>query len=295
MILQGFNILDHNKDGTWTASHLKSAQKQWRLCPEERFGEQPVLFNALAFCSGFLLSNDPPWIGTASHCVQGQIEEYWVIFGFQMLDHSTPNLLFRADDVYSARGVVTSGTPTGDVGDYGVLLLDRPVVGHSAYVRVNDQVQVGDSLAIVGYPMGLPKKTDSGGRVLMSNETMIRGDLDSYEGNSGAPVFDHRGYLVGLLAGGSDDFDEVEPSLCRRSKTCPGSEGCEEFGEFIVPIRVLLSDPLLTTHLSHLHSHQPTDITNDPSQLASAILILLVLSGLCVTATIKKHKKSGKT
>merc|ERR1711976_587036 len=58
-------------------------------------------------------------------------------------------------------------------------------------------------------------------------------------GNSGSPVFDGSGRLVGILVGGSQDF--VENDDCDVSNVCPGGANCLEDGEYIVPICELLT------------------------------------------------------
>ena len=148
-------------------------------------------------------------------------------------------MTFEADDVYTVSRIVAVGSPTGGANDYGILELDRPVVGYTPYTKINNNINVDDSLTLIGHPVGLPKKTDKGGKVTAASQSVIRGTVDSYGGNSGSPIFDENGLLVGILVGGSADF--VNDGGCEISNVCPGNSGCEFLGEYIVPICSLIT------------------------------------------------------
>ena len=262
LVLQGFNILNHNENGTYTATSTHTAKALWNFCPKERFAEQLILDKGMTYCSGFLIGADPGLVGTAAHCAQGFPTEYWIIFGFELTGPDDTRLTFRADDVYFVEKILAAGTPSGDKNDYGVLQLDRAVSRHAPYTKVNHNLEVDDPLALVGYPMGLPKKTDKGGKVTQVKGIMIRGDVDSYQGSSGSPVFDGNGLLAGILVGGSDDFVDDDED-CRFTAVCPGDGGCEKHGEYIVPVCVLLRDPAVREKLPELAAQCDVDTNRD--------------------------------
>ena len=145
-------------------------------------------------------------------------------------------MTFNANAVYRVSRIVARGTPTGRDDDYAVMELDRVVTGYTPYRNV-DLVRTGDSLTLIGHPVGLPKKFDFGGQTQSVTETLIRGTVDSYGGNSGSPIFDADGNLVGILVGGAPDF--VDDGGCDVSNVCPGGSGCTSLGENIVPICAL--------------------------------------------------------
>jgi len=110
-------------------------------------------------------------------------------------------------------------------------------------------------MTLIGHPTGLPKKFDSGGVVRSVTSTLIRGTCDSYGGNSGSPILDNSGNLIGILVGGAPDF--VQDGSCDVSNVCPGGVGCEDNGENIVPICDVLS-------FSSVLSNQLGFCTNTP-------------------------------
>jgi hypothetical protein len=112
---------------------------------------------------------------------------------------------------------------------------------HSSYTNVRADLIIGESLILVGHPYGLPKKTDTDGQVKNVSLSEIRAYVDSYGGNSGSPVFDSQGSLVGILVGGAPDFTVNEG--CQISNVCPTGQGCSSLGEHIVPICVVAAHP----------------------------------------------------
>jgi len=240
IIVYGSNIVSQNTDGSWSITETASAEEFWNFCEEERFSQQAVFANANSFCSGFLLSTNPPWLGTAAHCItSNELSSAVVIFGFELVSSSETRLTFDADEVYFIDRIVEQGTPSGGVGDYGIVELDREVTGHTPYTSINSNLQVGESLTLIGHPVGLPKKTDTGGTVTLVDASIVGGTVDSYGGNSGSPVFDDNGRLAGILVGGAQDFVESDDD-CDVSNVCPGGPTCTDQGEAIVPICALL-------------------------------------------------------
>ena len=240
-------VLQENADGTFTATTAVAAD-YWELCPSERFSEQ-LLISAESYCSGFLLSTNPPWIGTAAHCVEGDLSNRLVVFGFQLLSKKNERLVFQAKDVFKVKRLVVSGEAEGEIGaDFGVIELDKNVVGYSAYKTVNSDLKIGDKLTVIGYPIGLPKKTDSGGSVNAVSTSLIQADTDSYGGNSGSPAFDSKGRLAAILVGGTQDLVSSEDS-CLVSNVCPGGPGCDTLGEELVPICAIMSNKEVSDQL----------------------------------------------
>lgn len=285
IILYGGNPLRENTDGSYSLIS-SSAEIAQDLCPNERFADQQIP-NYGFVCSGFLLSTNPPWIGTAAHCVDPEISNYYIVFGFNQISESTVTSRFTADDVYEVSRIVSVGSAASAT-DYGVLELDRPVVGRTAYTSGTDDVSVGDNLVLIGHPIGLPKKFDSEGSVTTFGQSgaVFYGTVDSYGGNSGSPIFNSNGDLVGILTAGAPDFTYNDG--CAISNVCPGGVGCDQ-GEEIVPICTLATSTSevrnqLNFDCGDDYSTQTTDFstlyTTDLSTLITTDLSTLITTDL---------------
>jgi hypothetical protein len=180
------------------------------LCPGEPFAAQP----SAALCSGLLVG--PDLVLTAGHCVlDWPCDEVRLVAGFSYaqggsLSGPTPN------DVYRCREVVLSAhSAPNEIPrlDYGFVRLDRPVKGY-----VDDAIAVraessplndGEPVALFGFPSGIPLKVDTSGVVTDPRGGSLDyfvSNADSFEGNSGSPVFDASGSLIGIQNRGATDY-----------------------------------------------------------------------------------------
>ncbi len=219
--------LTENPDGSYslpatpTFAQYMLSETGLPLCASEPFPDQPVP----AYCSGFLVG--PDLIATAGHCLvnAGECATRAFVFGFDMADASTPVLTYPEDDVYFCAQIV-GRVQVGDGPDWGVIRLDRPVVGHTPLpIRRAGTVPTGQSLVMIGHPVGLPTKI-AGGATVRDNSpaSYFQANVDAYGGNSGSAVFNATTLEVeGVLVRGNADF--VESGGCVVSHQCPDS-GC---------------------------------------------------------------------
>jgi hypothetical protein len=226
-------LLD-NKDGTYTLPTDTLADWYNRyvplggnpLCPDEPFYSQPVLGK----CTCYLVA--PDIVATGGHCMAcpGDCNESAIVFGFVMLDASTPLTVLDTRDVYFCKELIgySEGAP-----DWALVRLDRPVQGRRPLrLRRFEAVQNNQPLITIGHPLGLPRKYDMGGTVRdNSMDAEFEANLDVYQGSSGAPVLNVDTLEVeGHVVTGSADFvtcTECTPP-CDRSNRCPDS-GCPDW------------------------------------------------------------------
>lgn len=202
------------------------------LCPEVRFREQL----AIADCSATLIDDD--LILTASHCVpDAEACGRTRFVGSLYLEPDGALHRITRDDVYHCAGVVAA--PPGR--DVVILELDRPVAApyHPAVVSER-AVALGDPLAVVGFPAGLPMKVAADCNVLRftASGATFRSNCDVFGGNSGSGVFDAAGELVGVMTLGAGSY---RPDLSRG--------GCRTLTEYDLEGR-LLTAPMAAPQLS---------------------------------------------
>lgn len=209
--------LKENGNGTFTLSTKAYRQNGYPPCSGEAFSNQPTA----AWCTGFVVSGN--LIATAGHCIETSDLPYVrFLFGFEMVDATTPVLVFDADQVYT--GVEIIGRELTSTYDYAVVRVDRTVSGVDPLpLRRSGTIAVGTQVGVIGHPSGLPKKIAFGVTTKVSkNESpgFFCANLDTYGGNSGSPVFNASdGVVEGILVRGNNDF--VFTSGCFRSEVLP--------------------------------------------------------------------------
>ena len=189
------------------------------VCPGEKFAAQPMV----AKCTGFLVKED--LIVTAGHCVvtpEDCRNSKWV-FGFYTARADQNKYTISAEDVYSCVQVVEREySNDGDI-DHAVVRLDRPVRNRPPLsYRTGGALDSGSQLALIGYPSGLPAKVVLNGSNLdNTNPYYFASDLDSFGGDSGAPVFDQKtGDVEGIQTRGQADYIFAPGQNCKVPKVC---------------------------------------------------------------------------
>ncbi len=192
------------------------------LCTSERFFDQETS----PFCSGFLVA--PDVVATAGHCVptQSLCMRTKFVFGFSMPVPGQIIKDFSNDDVYGCQTLLISKRELKGA-DFSLVKLDRPVLNRRPLtMRSSGQIQMNDTLMVIGHPTGLPTKISEHGKVRLINSDFFVTTLDTYGGNSGSAVFNSQTYEVeGILVRGEKDFVNAPNNLCRISNVCDES-GC---------------------------------------------------------------------
>lgn len=207
-------------------------------CAGEAFGDQPTA----PWCTGFMVG--PDLVATAGHCVdQASLPGVRFVFGFQMLDESTPASVLDESQVY--QGVQVVGRELSADHDYSIVRLDRPITAPGAHIlplRRSGEITEGTPVGVIGHPSGLPLKIAFGGATRVrdaSPEGYFTANTDSYGGNSGSPVFNPAtGLVEGILVRGADDY--VLEGECFQSVVLNPQEGAEDvskaatFAQYVV-------------------------------------------------------------
>ncbi|MCX5792615.1 MAG: serine protease [Elusimicrobia bacterium] len=191
-----------------------------RLCPGEKFAEQPMG----ALCSGTLVGDDI--VMTAGHCVTSRVKcaATKFVFGYVLKKAGDYPDSVPAGDVYSCKNIIARDLDTvsdpangGPGPDFALIKLDRKVTGRRPLrINRNSRPAKGNRLFVIGYPAGLPLKVAHNARVLdASPRYFFKADLDTFGGNSGSAVFNAETKLIeGILVRGGKDF-VLTPAGCR--------------------------------------------------------------------------------
>ncbi len=217
------NRLQQQGNGSYTLSTGSFSPGGLTPCAGEPFATQPVS----AFCSGWMAGDDI--IVTAGHCYDSSdLSGTRFVFGFDMINATTPDLSFTSDQVYT--GVEILGRALSGDDDYAVIRVDRTITAPGAQafpIRREGVVPVGTAIGVIGHPSGLPKKIAFGAATAVranSNAGYFVANLDTYGGNSGSPVINAvTGVAEGILVRGETDY--VSDGNCGRSNVVSNSGG----------------------------------------------------------------------
>ena len=219
-----------NHDGTSTLQ-TQSLLVAKNVCPQERFHSQPCGAKA----TGVLVA--PTLIATAGHvATKSNVTELSFVFGYRMLDASTPQTVIDNSDIYRGQQIYQNRV-TATKEDWALVRLDRAAQGRRvAPIRRTGKIADHQSVHVIGHPLGLPAKFAAGAAVRdNAPESFFVANLDTYGGNSGSPVFNSSTHEVeGILVRG--EVDLVKVGQCRVSLPCPDTgcrgEDCNRTTEF---------------------------------------------------------------
>ncbi len=235
--------------GTWLAPLFTSTETQtssqseatlnlefptmnehYALCAKEKFSEQPT---TMISCTGFLIAED--LLLTAGHCmvnvgqatnqVTPMCSDFNWLFdysitkrGQELLRNIPASKVSQCEKVLFAKHLGEGDQRM----DFALIKLKRKYPERHHFKIFLGEIQRGMAVHIVGHPSGLPLKYAGGAYVLNARpgSQYFEANLDAVGGNSGSPVFNHRGEVLGILVRGNDDFVEDKERNCDRWNRC---------------------------------------------------------------------------
>jgi V8-like Glu-specific endopeptidase len=220
-----------NGNGTYTLNTSSYMVSGKPACASEVFADQPTIAN----CTAFLIGEDI--IATAGHCFNsGDFSGVYFVFGFEMLDATTPVLIVDENQVYQGVEILSRQYLNSDDDDYSIIRLDRKVTSPGAFplkIRRTGTLQYGQPIGVIGHPSGLPMKIAWGYQTQSYHTNPVAyfyANLDTYGGNSGSPVFNQEtGIVEGILVRGETDY--VVLSNCFVSNQINDDDAGENSGE----------------------------------------------------------------
>ncbi len=207
------------------------------ICSSERFSRQISAAN----CSGFLVS--PTVLVTAGHCIQNESEcaaNRWV-FDYRVDSADQGTVTVARSSVYHCKRILSRALDEVSKEDFAVIELDRRVLDRAPLaIRRQGKITPGTALAVIGHPTGLPTKIADGAAVRELKDKFFVANLDTYGGNSGSAVFNHRtGEVEGILVRGENDYVDDPAQGCQVSNRCANGDCRGEDVNYITSIPAL--------------------------------------------------------
>jgi len=169
-------------------------------------------------CSASYIGNG--LIITAGHCVINEegntifsdyLKNLRVMFGFELKSKNIPDP-WKVDEkhqLYEISRIVEAKNE--DNLDYAILeLKTTPPVEHFSPLRITlPKIEERDDVYTLGHPSCLPLKLAESGKIQKIHDIYFEADLDTFQGNSGSPVFVRNANhsVAGILIGGLEDWD----------------------------------------------------------------------------------------
>jgi hypothetical protein len=203
----------------------------YSFCPGHRFLDQPQVAQA----TGVLIT--PHLLATAAHTFERSYQgkplgcsDIQIVFGYYGQD---PKMPIARENIYSCAQLRSFVPRQGSVGDYVFIELDRAVPASISPVPLSPLAPSDLSLPLsvfaLGFPEGRMMKVMSHAQVKYIEGNFLRADTDTFVGNSGSPLFNENGELLGILSRGGRDYDLITLDTgesCLQSRTCDENNPC---------------------------------------------------------------------
>jgi V8-like Glu-specific endopeptidase len=200
-------------------------------------------YNALGTCSATLVAPDK--LLTAGHCISKHawdcVQKSYVFDARQDFYTNSKMQYFTEDQIYHCKSVIAHKLDANTGMDYAIVQLDRKVSRTPINLYSYEKSEEKEGIFMIGHPLGLGSMTSDTGAVRsVEDENFYVGAIDSFAGNSGAPVFKSDSLsITGMLVRGEEDFTWNNEKRCFNFKIC-GENECR--GEDIIKIERILEE-----------------------------------------------------
>ncbi len=207
-----------------TTIKAQTLQETLQMCVDERFSNK----SALPGCTGFLIG--PDLMATAGHCFQTSEDCMMkkVIFDVDSKKQTKKGYSVLNSNVFSCQSIVAQSFDGES--DFTIIKLDRVPKKRPA-LKLNLKNKIADNARVfmIGHPFGLPLMLSKSAKVNRNTSDLtFTAGLDSFEGNSGSPVFNASTLEVeGILVNGQQDLVLDSKNECYRNLQYEEDKGAE--------------------------------------------------------------------
>lgn len=200
--------LDRNHNGSYTFKNVKNLSDAveyrtgYPLTDEATFRDQACPGAGTAFA---VTRNT---VMTAGHCVAGILQHKMkVVFNFCLGKEN-----FAANEVYDVKNIMYEVTDQKinknlEKPDWAWMELDRDIEGRDPLPVDMTPPEKNNFVSLIGHPSGISMKYCDGAVEDISHETYFTSKFDSFQGNSGSPVFNAYNQVIGILYAGITDYE----------------------------------------------------------------------------------------
>lgn len=209
-----------------TTVKAPSLQEAMNMCVSEHFVTRP----AVAGCTGFLVA--PNILASAGHCFMDESDcaTKKIIFDVDSKEQSKKGYSVNSNNVFSCARIISTMYDMNAPGeqDYSLIELDRtPKRREPLKLNMSKKIENSANVFMIGHPFGMPLTLSRESAIFNNNGIyQFTAGLDSFEGNSGSPVFNSKTMQVeGILVNGQEDLVYDPKNECYRNKIYDGKGG----------------------------------------------------------------------
>lgn len=203
----------------------KTLQENVQLCSDEKFSTKP----SIKSCTGFLVKSNI--LLTAGHCIvdENDCENKKIIF--DVLDSpsklSNSNRTVLTNNVYGCKSIIARGQDGNS--DFSLIQLDKTITDRTPLeYNKSSLMSRPASVYMIGHPYGLSQMLSRSTKVRAedSGDLIFKASINSFQGNSGSPVFNSETHKVeGVLINGQEDLVFDSQNKCYRYRVYNGAGG----------------------------------------------------------------------